>query len=475
VSADALLEIAHADTVGWFHDASGRLSNWPAELAAAHPEPDPRAIFSALQFGTIVPPLSAYQGVSRLVPGYRYEGTTPTERVSAGAGRNIAVVSADEQCRVIERIIDAAIDDAVGDGPDPVLLFSGGVDSGLFAARLAARGRSDAILANYAFSDDDPESELAEAMAAHLGLRFVRLRRTRPLADCLVRPGRTHAQPLGDMSTGHALDLAYQVIERFSHEGRIVLDGTGADSAMGLRKRLRSWSKLRMVPRPVRSVMGSAYPLALWDHPRAARLLGAARRSASIPLAPAILAQNPLAGILYDDRLSHEVYRTLDNWVRDAVGGSYRARAIATDLMLIGPGMFAQKALRVFEGAGMRVCFPFLSTEILATAFASVDSWPTQEPKAALKQCLARHVPHEWVYRPKSPFLDPAQSLFRDPDFIGHLRGTVDADGPIAHMLDRGVVLKACDLLGRGEVPPVQTLNGLWAATFTDRWYRTAQ
>ena len=50
-----------------------------------------------------------------------------------------------------------------------MLFFSGGVDSGLLAARLARLGRTDVTLAAYSFSPRDSETRLATAMADHLG------------------------------------------------------------------------------------------------------------------------------------------------------------------------------------------------------------------------------------------------------------------------------------------------------------------
>ena len=60
-------------------------------------------------------------------------------------------------------------------GGDPVILFSGGVDSALLASRAVALGWTGTTLVNYCLGKNDAESEFAEQMASHLGLEFVRI------------------------------------------------------------------------------------------------------------------------------------------------------------------------------------------------------------------------------------------------------------------------------------------------------------
>src|SRR5690606_36948646 len=137
-------------------------------------------------------------------------------------------------------------------------------DSGLIAARLKAMGLRPLLL-NYSFGPEDPESRLAEAMAAHLGLPFERVGvPDRGLCDCLAEPGRTHPLPIGDSSTVPTSEFSVAVTRRLG-EPRLLLDGTGADGGFGMAARIRLWQALFRVPRAIRSALGTAYPLAdLW-------------------------------------------------------------------------------------------------------------------------------------------------------------------------------------------------------------------
>jgi hypothetical protein len=79
------------------------------------------------------------------------------------------------------------------------------------------------------------------------------------------------------------------------------------------------------------------------------------------------------------------------------------------------------------------------------------------------------------VYRPKSGFVDPSNRVFFDAQFIDYFRAAAEPTSPIASVLNRKPLLKTCDLLSRKNNLPDQTLNCIWAITFTDRWYRTAR
>ena len=106
-------------------------------------------------------------------------------------------------------------------------------------------------------------------------------------------------------------------------------------------------------------------------------------------------------------------------------------------------------------------------------ALHSTSHWQMEEPKAPLKLSLSRNVPRNMVYRPKSGFVDPKGEVFFSTEFIDYLRSAAGPTSPIAHMLERKPLLKACDLLAQKKELPPQTLNFLWAVVFTDRWYRT--
>ena len=468
-------EIPPCDTRGHFFDDSDRMVSTPCSLANENSQIDDEAVFSVLQFGAIIPPLSPWKGVHRLVPGFRYHGTKMVCPVDLAKRKNISTLNAEQQADEIESLLDIILKTHIGEQRDPVLLFSGGVDSGLIASRLAALGYRDSLLLNYSFGDNDTESKLAEAMANQLGLKFERVSGNRRPCSCLDDPGAIYPQPFGDHSTVPTSDLAYSVVERLSNQKRLILDGTGADGAFGMTAQIGSWERMSRIPQIAKKLAAFAYSKMLWyrtgriEH--VARILG---RSTEMPLLSAILAQNPLAGTFYKKDNRHSVDDLLERWIGGWAGDTSATRVVAADLALTCANTFAQKAQPILESGGHKLLYPFLEVEAVSMSLSSFPHWQMDEPKAPLKKSLARHVPHNMVFRPKSGFVDPRGKVFFDEEFIEHLRSKCEPTGPIAHMLEKKPILKSCGLLARSKPLPAQTLNLIWAVVFTDRWYRTA-
>jgi asparagine synthetase B (glutamine-hydrolysing) len=471
-----LYKIPFCDTHGFFFDDSGHLANQPNTLVIENSEIDEAAVFSVLQFGAIIPPFSPWQGVHRFLPGYQYHNTDLIGPIELEQPTHISAIDSDQQTIVLERLIDHALKQLIGDRKDPVLLFSGGVDSGLIASRLVALGYRDSLLLNYSFGTEDPESYLAEAMAKHLGLRFERVYTKRNLCHCLTQPGQVYSQPFGDLSTVPTSDLAAAVVDRLTGENRLIIDGTGADGAFGMTNKINDWNRVMQIPAMVRRGASLVYRSKLWHRigklEHQFRIL---RRSIDMPLLSAVLAQNPLAGSFYSNLSRNIIDQQLADWIGGWAGESLPHRIVAADMALTCANIFSQKGQAILEFAGHEVIYPFLENKTLSVAMVSISNWKMNEPKAPLKQCLSRYVPHNMVYRAKSGFLDPEHKVFFEPEFIAYLRAAADDTSPIAFILNKNFLRKACDKLSRRQKLPYQTLNCLWTIAFTDRWYRTAK
>lgn len=471
-----IYEVPPCDTHSCFFDDSGHTAHKPNALADSKSQPDESAVFSVLQFGAIIPPLSPWRGIRRFMPGYQYRGTELVGPLRLVCPANVATLNSEQQSYDIERLLDRCLVDLIGDQPDPVLLFSGGVDSGLIASRLVALGYGESLLLNYCFGEDDRESQLAEAMAKHLGLRFERISATRNFCDCLIEPGRIYPQPFGDRSTVPTSELAHAVVDRLVGEHRVILDGTGADGCFGMANKINAWSRVERLPALARQAASLLYAATLWHRKgRMEYLCRMLRRSMDMPLLSAALAQNPLSGVLYRNLPTNDVHNLLADWVGGWVGESIPHRIVAADLALTCANIFAQKGQPILELAGHRVHYPFLQTEVVSVALASIHHGQMDEPKAPLKRSLARHVPRDMVYRPKSPFTDPLDRVFFDANFIAYLRSAADSASPISTLLNQKPLIKVCDLLSRRVDLPLQTRNCIWSITFMDRWYRTAR
>ena len=218
-----------------FFDRAGRNSAWPVDLIAAEPAPAicEEAILSVLQYGAIIPPLAPWEGIYRRLPGINFEIRQAANRNAFCTANQHHNARGPSLGNLVESIIDMFLIKKLEGHNDPVLLFSGGVDSGFLASRLLRLGFKDALLVNYAFSEDDPESQVAEKMALQLGLPFLRVMPDGELNDILESPGKVYCQPFGDHSTVPSSLMAHAIVKKFKGQNRIILDGTGADGAFG--------------------------------------------------------------------------------------------------------------------------------------------------------------------------------------------------------------------------------------------------
>ncbi len=405
-------------------------------------------MFSVLQFGVLVPPLSPWQGKS-------HPPALVLPAVADDAPRN--PVSA----------VEGAIDQALASCASPAILFSGGVDSGLIAARSRHLGQ-DPLLVNYAFGPDDEDSRHAERMAGHLGLRFRRVVASGKALRCLDAPGSIYPSPFGDFSTPAFAELAEASVEGLPADA-VVFDGTGADGGFGLAARTATWLKLYRIPSMLRRLAGAGYGrhwLNAASHRE--RWAGPLRRSAQMQFPAAALAQNALAGIAYDESPQAQVLAMLADYLKPWSHEPALAY-IAGDLALVCAGTYAQRAGPLYRRFGVRVVYPFLTDRSVALAFAIGRGGAAKE---LLKEALAKHVPRELVYRSKVGFTPPQEAVFHHPVFLEHLGATTS--GRLSAILDHRVIAEATNALHKGGRVPTQTANFLWAATFLDRWLRTA-
>lgn len=467
-------EIPPCSVHGCYYNDSGRVAATPANLANSESQIDEEAVFSLLQFGAIIPPLSPWKNVRRILPGLTYRGYESDSTGTLGIDSEAPLQDVEKQADRIEGLLDSILKQCVGEKNNPILLFSGGVDSGLIACRLASLGFKDTLLLNYSFHADDPESVMAESMAKELGLKFERVLCEKQPCACLENPGIVYPQPFGDHSTPYMSELAIYLIERFPNENRLVIDGTGADGAFGMHAKVAAWAALGRIPPLLSSLASIIYAKGMWHRTGSreyvTRIL---RRSRTMPLLSAVVSQNPLAGVFYKDSCSENVYSKLEDWISGWAGKSSACQAVAADLALTCANIFAQKGLSILEAAGHTVVYPFLEKKAVSMALSSITRWNMEEPKAPLKKSLSRYVPRDMVYRQKSGFVDPVGEVFFDERFIHYLSSSCDSSGPIAHLLERKSILKACRYLMSGKDLPAQTRNLLWAVVFADRWYRT--
>ncbi len=448
---------------------------------------DEHGIYALLQFGALIPPHSFWKEIRRFIPGKRAVISGETLQIeesradlwNAPGAMDRSPLDPERQEELVSSTLDAVLQRTCPD-QRPVIFFSGGVDSGLLAARAAAMGWKDTLLANYSMGKNDPEAELAKAMARRLGLPFCQVTDDPAVwGQTLERICADYTQPLGDFSTVPAYILTRHIMER-AGDRCTVYDGTGADVAFRTYPKFRGWKRVYALPRILRIGAAAAYGAGrFWAIPGSwERRMGKMRISRRIPyLLASIMTENPLCGIAYDapDPVRRSVHETVRELVQDLFslpGDEIQSRGL--HLLHVVCGMIAQKELPPFLGSTLDIAFPFLNPRIVRIGFQQAIHWPQQrESKAVLKRLLVRQVPPEMVYRPKSGFTPPITEELRSAPLAAALREHVlGAENPLRGYLNMKVVGKMVRHAAQGRPLPHTTYNFLWTVLFTALWTR---
>lgn len=444
---------------------------------------DPNGLHSLLQYGAIAPPHTIFQEVKAFVPGFRYEININNMSIDVKCDMNWSSVSKrdrtmsdEEQIEVLSSVIRRKLE-IICLHDEPVVLFSGGVDSGLLAAELALMGCKNTKLFHYSFGIYDPETLLAQSMAKELGLEcFVVMDGSFNSYEVLDKAAVIYPFPFCDHSCLPTYSLAQAVIQNLGYRG-LILDGTGADGAFGLFNKGVQLDYLYKVPWFVRNLIGEAYRLyRLWEHSSLleyyTRLF---RRSIQLPILSNSIAQNALLDIGFstDESIIDLVSRDIEWWIRSiSPSDNYSCLIPILDLALVCCGVFAQKNKPIFDSWGGTIAYPFLSRELVDLSIQHVRFWPGNEKtsKYALKKLLSTRVPKKMVYRKKSPFVASPMEKFSDLRFLKHFETTLDANSFLENVCNRKVLERLYFLLRTKHPLPHQTYNFVWAITFSNCW-----
>ena len=445
---------------------------------------DPHAIYLLFQYGAVPPGVALYRGVQRVPNGHRL-----VVGLAAVAARCTRLDDRDGSPPLdlvpedVERAVTDRLDTILAPLPrGAVLYFSGGVDSGLLAARAAHLGRHDMPLISFAFDTADDEYRIASKMAAHLGLRCERVSYVPVQAvDVLERAAREYSFPFGDISTIPTNLLVHASLPHATPAATVV-EGTGADGAFGLGALYQKWHRVYAMPRALRRLIAGAYDrLALWrSDSRLERLARFVRKSAELPLPYSQLAQDGLRGIAYDapaearSDLSGTGTTTLEYLGR---GMNEKDRLSLFDLLWVCAGRMAPKSFDPLRTRGIRPVYPFLEPAMVSLSMRL--SWdvkcPMGVPKGLLKQILARAVPEEWVYRRKMGFtrVSSARATFQSARMQEFLHDVVlSPRNPVREFCRIDVVRQIIDH-ARHDTLSVGAYTFLWTVAFTTAWLRS--
>lgn len=436
--------------------------------------PSLAAVQSVLTFGAVLPPLTPWEGHSRGQADDPY-GIALAQTFDAVGQSATADVPGSEPQRSAVRLLDDTLELALAAGRRPLVLFSGGVDSCLMAVRLREIGRTDTILVHYQFNDHHDDTPIAIEMARELGFPLEIVRRDSTGLALLDNPGRVYPVPFGDVSAVPTSELCHGLSRLVDPEDVVVFDGTGADGAFGLGRKVLDLQRLLRLPTTALRAVDLVYLHGGWlSHGTAEYWMRVARRGSHLSRVGTVLAQNSLFGILYDAPDLGRIDAAWNQLLRHGGGSGDVERVVISDTAVICAGIFAQKTLGPLTSLGFDVCYPFLTMEMGVLGLLATRDHPEGEAKQWMKQELAQHVAAKLVYRPKTGFVEPEMTHFDVPEFRAILDNAISDDDLLRPFVRRKELRRLLDRRGRLGALPHGHLNFLWALAFMHRWYKTA-
>lgn len=447
--------------------------------------PDPRGILSLITLGMVFPPFTLFREVGAFQPGTEttidlrdlsFRSTSSVEwspRIEAESRLPI-----DAQVETLLRTLDEAIEEVLTPA-QPLVLFSGGVDSSLLAWRLREIGRSDALLVHFTFGEDSPDTIAARAMQRILGFPMEIVGHRRGTAvEILDAAPKIYRQPFADHSAVPTAELMRFAVD-LAHRDTLILDGTGADGAFGLVRKARRYRLFdRTVPAPARATLGWPYRgLSLWRRSGPVeRLARISYRLGTMSKLLASIAISPMLGIAVHAEPSAwaSVNRELEDWVESVrPPDDPSVRIPLADLAVICAGVFAQKDFWFAAEAGVRISFPYLRRSMVDLAMRRACRWPgSDRPKNALKHALARIAPDSVVGRTKTGFVSPKYEIFTERGILERIDALAASDARLAEYVDAKVLRTIVDDLRSGRLYPPPIYNFLWSALVCESWLR---
>ncbi|WP_295887923.1 asparagine synthase-related protein [uncultured Thiohalocapsa sp.] len=386
----------------------------------------PDGLHEYLRLLDITSPNTIYAGVQSTEPGVlclygrhglhqrRPETTAPAPAAPDGG----SAPGLDAAAAALDELLAQAVAERTADTTAPVCFLSGGVDSAYLCA-LAAAQRLDVTALTVGFAEPGAdESAVAAAVAGSLGVRHRVLRFSTAEYQRAFAALAGAEYPFADPAGAPTL-LAF---EQARNSGDIALDGTGADTLLGImparHQRLAVQYAARL-PRPLRRALAGALaplprlrnyrPLMDFGDPEEVlmRWGGWSRRELER------LCGRPV------DLSGSRFYQVFRSFAPGAHMACYSA------LM----GTLPDDRIHVAAGlTGLRVRFPFFADGVgnYVQGLPVALRWAPGETKRVLKHALAQRVPRALWDVPKHGFDFPFDSLLTADDHA-LLRAHTDA------------------------------------------------
>lgn len=402
------------------------------------PQVDMRAVGEFLQYGYISSARSIYQNVYKLEPGHHLtlEADVPPKVERYWSVINNATAPASPSEDAVEAELEELLTDAcqyrmISDVPVGVYL-SGGIDSSVVTALLARKQGRSLRTFTIGFSEaKHDESVWARRVAEHLGTEHTEyILGVEEALDLARRWGDLFDEPFADASG----IPTYLVSRLASQEVKVVLSADGGDELFSGYQLypdvLGKWQRLASVPGWLRVAGRSslaAVPVGTVDRLMSVTGLSADQRGwvgRRIKRLRTALA-NPTPGSVYDASIAYwlpeDIRRLIGDYEpprppMDLYDGDPAEQMCLWDLHHYLPEDILTKVDRTTMAVSIEGREPLLDHRVVEYAFGLPLNLRRGAlgSKHILKKILYRHVPREFVDRPKQGFSIPLDEWLRE-------------------------------------------------------------
>lgn len=420
------------------------------------------ALHEFLRLGDIAAPRTIFEHALAAEPGVPllYEGQSLRLQPMSAPAAAAAPATFQGAVDRLDTLLREAVARRLSDAVRPAAFLSSGVDSALLCA-VAAQQRPDIMAITVGFEDAGfDEAPVAARIASHLGIthRVLRFGRSAYL-EAFHRLARGMDQPMADPAAMATLLAFEHCREHFD----VVLDGTGADEAVGVmppRHARLAVGLGRLLPAPLRKaligVMSRLPPLAgytpIFDFEHPAEVLlrwkGFTRAEIEALCGEAVALEDTT------------FYRTFARFPRHAHFERYSA------LFDVMPGDRLTQAMRL---SGLCVRFPFFARDVNGMLRQLPTSWrhlPGQ-PKRILRELLARYAPPEIWHGPKQGFNFPLHEFLAGDDHALVRRHLLEGRWLARGRLRADLVQRYAQRYMAGEL---QLMFRVWALVVLGAW-----
>ncbi|HWJ21585.1 MAG TPA: asparagine synthase (glutamine-hydrolyzing), partial [Gemmatimonadaceae bacterium] len=459
------------------------------ELLPGAPAVDPVALDAFLTYQAVPAPLTIFGGVSQLPPAHALTFSADTGTLSLSRYWDLPFApkrpraSEAEVLDDLDALARAAVRRRLASDVPLGAFLSGGVDSSLVVAMMAAEMGApvEAVVAGFDVGDD--ERPYARRVAAHCDARLHEEVLGADALDALPDIVWHHGQPLADVS----IVPSYHVARVARRHVTVVLNGDGGDELFAgyARPVVARAAELYRAALPgavrhgISRALGSA-PESARGPLRKARLLAAAgavpadaaftyergfRAARDVAYGPAL--RRALAGRAHPDALYADAWRR-------AVASDDTDRALYGEFATYLPDQLLAKMDVATMAHGVEGRSPLLDRALIeyAATIPTALRLRGNRTKYLLKRLAERYVPRDVLYRRKRGFVAPVAAWLRGDRYAHVLRAVLGGDAFADRgWMDPAWVRRALEEQQRGSRARDEQL---WTLLVLELWARMA-